>query len=100
MVRATRPGGYSDVIVKEFSFDVLGDGDRKKLLAVCWEMLETSGDGRRCVCAHSTLPASHMLASLGAHVESWKELSVLMRLSRWTKGQSHDVARVIFRALA
>jgi hypothetical protein len=68
------------VIVKEFSFDVLGDGDRKKLLAVCWEMLETSGNAWQCVCAHLTLPASHMLASLRTHVESWKELSVLMRL--------------------
>jgi hypothetical protein len=70
MVRATMPGRYLDVIVKESPLDVLGNGNREKLLAVCWEMLEASEDAWRCACAHLTLPGSHVLASLGAHVES------------------------------
>jgi hypothetical protein len=78
LAMATVPGNYSDVVEKAFSFDVLGGGNMKKSLAVFCEILEASGDVRRCVCAHLTLPASYMLASL--ETEPKKERSVLMRL--------------------
>jgi hypothetical protein len=87
MVRATTPGSYSDVIEKAFFSDELDDGNREKSLAVRSEMLEASGDAWRCVCAHLTLLASHMVASLGA--ESKKELSVLMRLPGGRMGDDH-----------
>jgi hypothetical protein len=71
------PGRHSDVH-SGFSFDVLSDGNTEKSLPLRGEMLEASGVAWRYVCAHLTLPESHMLASPGA--ESDKGLPVLMRL--------------------